>query len=132
MNQNVRIGHRIHKEVSDPNSIKKAVKIIAQPIETAAMQSSRSGRPKHSKNTRRSSSFPVSKQPLRNSTAKMSRAKCPLDQQNHYSGKCLQLPDKIAEQRRIHSARILYARVTPPKTAPQNFSFDIALQWQTP
>ncbi|XP_075264413.1 uncharacterized protein LOC142356371 [Convolutriloba macropyga] len=43
-----------------------------------------------SNNTNRSSSFSGSKQPMRNATANRSRTKCPLDQQDHYIGKCPQ------------------------------------------
>ena len=43
-----------------------------------------------SNNTNGSSSFSGSKQPMRNATANRSRTKCPLDQQDHYIGKCPQ------------------------------------------
>ena len=43
-----------------------------------------------SNNTKGSSFFSGSKQPMRNATANRSRKKCPLDQQDHYIGKCPQ------------------------------------------
>ena len=43
-----------------------------------------------SNNTKGSSSFTGSKQPMRNATANRSRTKCPLHQQDHYIGKCPQ------------------------------------------
>ena len=43
-----------------------------------------------SNNTNGSSFFSGSKQPMRNETANRSRTKCPLDQQDHYIGKCPQ------------------------------------------
>ena len=45
-----------------------------------------------SNHTKGSSSFSGSKQPMRNSTENRSRTKCPLDQQDHYIGKCPQFP----------------------------------------
>ena len=39
-------------------------------------------------NTKGSSSFSGSKQPMRNATANRGRTKCPLDHQDHYIGKC--------------------------------------------
>ena len=54
---------------------------IAKPQQTTANGSN---------NTKGNSSFSGSKKPMRNSSSNRSRTKCPLDQQDHYIGKCQQ------------------------------------------
>ena len=56
-------------------------------IDNAKLQQSTAN---SSNNTKGSSSFTGSKQPMRNATANRSRTKCPLDQEDHYIGKCPQ------------------------------------------
>ena len=87
-----------------------------------------------SKNTKGSSSFSGSKQPIRNSTSNRSRTKCPLDQQDHYIGKCPQFLSLDVSRRNSEAKKnsLCFNCLSSSHAAKNCTSKDLpTLQWQT-